>query len=132
MGFNWIARYRDNSFITSADNISFDNVPRHNLWTVDILAANSKKIFTMTLRPGYNVFYRRRAVMSPGKTTEVVHILGYQVKNTEVSAVAFIYESDWRIDMSDFRSANDRLASWKEYKDEIMLRETDLVEISWD
>jgi hypothetical protein len=71
--------------------------------------------------------------MSPGSSTlEVVHLLGYQIKGTELSAVAFLYESDWRIDISDFRQANERVADSKEYKGTIVCLPGDLEEIVWD
>ena len=131
--FVWVAKYRDNTIKKSADNISFDTIPRKNLWSVDLIAPTNKKILTMTFKPGYNVFYRRRAVMSPGSSTlEVVHLLGYKIKDSELSSVAFLYESDWRIDISDFRLANERVADSKEYKGAIVFLPGDLEEIVWD
>lgn len=131
--FVWVAKYRNNLIKKSTDGVSFDRLPRKNLWSVDLIAPTNKKILTMTFKPGYNVFYRRRAVMSPGSSTlEVVHLLGYQIKGSELSSVAFLYESDWRIDISDFRQANERVADSKEYKGTIVCLPGDLEEIVWD
>ena len=130
--FVWVAKYRNNTYKKANDGTSFDNIPRKNLWLVDMISPTNKKILTLTFKPGYNVFYRRRAAMTQGAGMDVVHIIGYQIKNSEVSAVAFLYESDWRIDIGDFKQANESLADYKEYKGGITMLPGDLEEIVWD
>lgn len=134
MGFAWIAKYKDSKIITSLqEGVSFERIPRRNLWLIDIIAPNRKKILTLEVKPGYNVFYRRRAVMEPGQSLiEAVVLLGYQVKGTDISVVTFIYESDWRIEVGDFRRENESMASMQEYKHEIEYLPSDLETVEWD
>lgn len=129
--FMWVAKYRDHSFKSSKDGLAFDRIPRRNLWYVELIAPTGKKIFTITYKQGYNVFYRRRAVMQPGSSSiEVVHLLGYQKQ--DLSVVAFLYESNWRIELSDFSQPTDRAAHMQEYKHQIEFLSGDLEPIVWD
>lgn len=133
MNLIWMAKYRDNSFITQNDNLPFERIPRKNLWQVLIVAPNNKRLLTLELKPNQTVFYRRRAIMSPGSgTLEVVHLLGYKVANTDISVVMFIYESDWHIEIGDFKKPGERISRQNEYKHAIEMLPDEQIEITWD
>ena len=133
MNLIWVAKYRDNSYIVQNGELPFERISRHNLWQVIITAQNNKKLLTLEMKPGYVVFYRRRAIMSPGSgTIEVVHLLGYKVPNTDISVVSFIYETDWHIEVCDFKYPGERISNQKEYKHAIELLPEEQVQIIWD
>lgn len=133
MEFTWAARYRDNTFITQKDNKPFDQIPRKNLWLFQMFAPNGKKIFTVEFKPGMYVFYRRRAAMIPGKGgIEAVHLIGYRYPDSKDNVITFFYESDWRLEISDFRNPKERLADIKEYKHEIQILPEERTIIEWE
>lgn len=133
MAFTWIAKYRDNKYKTQNENLPFERIPRHNLWQISILAPTNKKIVTFEMKPGFITFYRRRALMSPGSgVLEVVHIIGYKPKTSDANVVAFVYESDWHVEIGDFKNSGERSSSFNEYKHAIETLPEELVEITWD
>lgn len=133
MSFTWLAKYRDNKYISPNDNVPFSKISRVNLWQVSLVAPNNKKVITLELKPTQAVFYRRRAVMSAGGgTVEAVNMLGYKIKDTDTNVVIFLYESDWHVEIGDFKKSNERVSGNNEYKYPIELMPEEQVEITWD
>lgn len=133
MAFAWMARYRDNKYQVQNNTLPFERVSRHNLWQVTIVAPTNKKIVTLEMKPGFMVFYRRRAIMSPGSgVLETVHLVGYKSKASDISVVAFVYESDWHVEIGDFKKPGERMSAFNEYKHAIETLPEEQVEITWD
>lgn len=106
----WAAKYKDNTTIAQYDKdgtpISTESIPRDGLRVFMLIDQYNRAAFIQELRPGQQFIYRRRTALKTGADViEVIHIVGWQQQIGEeiVRHMSFIYESDMRIEMGDFR-----------------------------
>lgn len=120
----WLAEYKDGIIISQFDKygnkISTDDLPRENLRIFKILTNKGKVLFVQELKIGYQFIYRKRTVLRTGKNTvETIHIVGWQKQTAdeEVRHISFVYESDFSIELGDFRKESQNnygyLSQWK-------------------
>lgn len=109
----WVAKYRDGSILTQIDNgkeVSFDSIPRHNLWYVEIIDSKTAVVLAYEFYPGMRPFYRRRTAIVPGQEPVVMHIVGSRTKvgDQMITQACFISESTLRVDVGDFRKEGEK------------------------
>lgn len=106
---SWVAMYRDGTIITeySEDGSSrtISEIPKKNLKRITLVNRIGYPVCSQDYLSGQSVIYRKRSLMTSGGSVLRMHILGWAYFNGTDStnlSVAFIYESDARVEMGHF------------------------------
>lgn len=132
---SWAVRYKDGSEVSQFSDgaeISSEKIDRANIWQFKLLDRNGKIIILQEFKPGHMFVYRCRNAMSQdGNQIEVIHIVGWRVKTLDghISHICYVYESDMRIEMGDFRTADEQVSAEREWKYPINFRDIDEIAV---
>jgi hypothetical protein len=131
----WVARYKDNSFVTQGDGESeksTEDLSRENLRVFTLEDVNGRRVFAQELRPGWQFFYRRRTAMQPGAKIEVLHVVGWRVPYEDdfLTHVAFVYEDDFSVVLGDLYDSKRIEDGFEQYRHPVAFVEADLQVIS--
>jgi hypothetical protein len=120
---HWVVVYKDGTK-TSQKDLNSINIDRKHLKSMLIVDEEHNIILTQHFKPGQIMIYRSRTIMKEGVgPIDRIHMLGWQ--KGEQRHIAFIYESDSRIECGDF-SRSDGDNPWI-YP--IQLKDHDLIEV---
>jgi len=129
----WVAKYKDGiEFSQYNDSIeqSSENINRTKLLILKLLDHEGKVIISQEYRSGQMPIYRRRTAIRIGEEIiDIIHILGWRmlVNDTFITHVAFIYESDFHIEMGEFRKNNESLSRYEEWQYPINFKDIDTI-----
>jgi len=124
----WAVKYRDG--VTFAQRTSeLDNsselIDHKRLWILQLRDKSGKVVIAQEYRKGQMPFYRRRTALRIGENIiEVIHIFGWRSLSGDTHVV-FVYESDLRIEMGDFRKEGEVTTRNEEWQYPINFRDID-------
>ncbi len=96
----WIVIYKDGTKVSQKD-INSINIDRKNLKSMLIVDEELNVVFTQHFKSGQTMLYRNRTIMKEGVgPIDRIHMLGWQAGDQR--HIAFIYESDNRVECGDF------------------------------